>query len=77
MPTCSKCHPTFDLGRICPHQGPGRHVWEQGRAAGRAEVAVVLLDLIAELRAHCREPSCHCDIGKAADAAESQLRTLR
>lgn len=37
----------------------------------------ILLDLIAELRAHCREPSCGCDIGRAADAAESQLRTLR
>lgn len=41
------------------------------------QIERVLRDLIAELRAHCREPSCHCDIGKAADAAESQLRTLR
>ncbi len=77
MPTCSKCHPVRDLGISCPHQGPGLALWEQGRAAGRAEVAVVLIDLIAQLRDHCREPSCRCDIGKAADAAESQLRTLR
>lgn len=27
-----------------------RRAWHDGRAAGRAEVAVVLLDLIAELR---------------------------
>ena len=41
------------------------------------QIERVLRDLIAELRDHCREPSCRCDIGKAADAAESQLRTLR
>ena len=36
----------------------------------------ILLDLIAELRAHCREPSCGCDIGRAADHAESRLRAV-
>lgn len=41
------------------------------------QVERVLADLIADLRAHCREPSCHCDIGKAADHAESRLRTVR
>ena len=33
----------------------------------------VLRDLIAELRAHCREPSCRCDIGRAADYADAML----
>ena len=30
-----------------------------------------------ELREHCREPSCGCDIGRAADYAETRLRRLR
>lgn len=60
MPACSKCHPTFDLGRICPHQCPGLALWEQGRTAGRAEVAAVLLDLIAELRAQHYADQCEC-----------------
>lgn len=37
MPTCSKCHPVHDLGRICPHQGPGLAVWEQGYDQGRVD----------------------------------------
>ncbi len=37
----------------------------------------ILRDLIAELRAHCREPSCGCDIGRAADYAETRLRLSR
>ncbi len=37
----------------------------------------ILLDLIAQLREHCREPSCGCDIGRAADYAETRLRRLR
>jgi len=87
MPSCAQCT-SADLGRICPHQGPGLLVYErgydqgradeyEGRAAGRAEVAVVLLDLIAQLRDHCREPSCGCDIGRAADYAETRLRLSR
>jgi len=36
MPTCSKCTDA-DLGRICPHQGPGRLVYEQGYDQGRAD----------------------------------------
>ena len=86
MPNCAQCT-SADLGRICPHQGPGLLVYErgydqgradeyEGRAAGRAEVAVVLIDLIAQLREHCREPSCGCDIGRAADYAENRLREV-
>ncbi len=63
MPTCNKCHPTFDLGRICPHEGPGLEVWEQGRTAGRAEGATILLDLIAALV-------------DAIDRAEARLRKV-
>ena len=37
----------------------------------------ILLDLIAQLRDHCREPSCGCDIGRAADYAETRLRLSR
>lgn len=72
MPTCSKCHPVRDLGTICPHQGPGLALWEQGRAAGRAEVAVVLLDLIAELRD--RAPTYGDALKRMADHYEAQLR---
>jgi hypothetical protein len=91
MPTCSKCHPVYDLGRICPHQGPGRDVWQQGWDTGYVEGISaahlgfaeppperrILRDLIAELRDHCREPSCGCDIGRAADYAETRLRLSR
>jgi len=52
-------------------------VTPEGRAAGRVEVAVVLRDLIAQLREHCQQPSCHCDIGQAADYAETRLRLSR
>lgn len=37
----------------------------------------ILIDLIAQLRDHCREPSCNCDIGRAADYAETRLRLSR
>ncbi len=37
----------------------------------------ILRDLIAELRDHCQQPSCNCDIGRAADYAETRLRRLR
>ncbi len=32
---------------------------------------------IAQLRDHCREPSCRCDIGRAADYADARLREVR
>lgn len=41
------------------------------------QIERVLLDLLADLRAHCREPSCHCDIGRSADHAEARLRLVR
>lgn len=59
-------------------------MWEEGYAVGVQDSMLratqyerILRDLIAELRAHCREPSCGCDIGRAADYAETRLRRLR
>ena len=51
-----------------------RRAWHDGRAAGRAEVAVVLLDLIAELRAMPAACDVCCDApGElAADRAEAR-----
>jgi len=37
----------------------------------------ILTDLITHLRDHCREPSCRCDIGRAADYADARLREVR
>jgi hypothetical protein len=78
MPLCKKCHPTFDLGRICPHEGLGREVWEQGRAAGRAEVAVVLQDLIAVLRSAEGEWGAPPTwVSDPVDRAEARLREVQ
>lgn len=41
-----------------------RRAWHDGRAAGRAEVAVVLLDLIADLR---ELATCDIDLGNQTD----------
>ncbi len=56
-----------------------RRAWHDGRAAGRAEVAVVLLDLIAELRAMPAACDVCCDApGElAADRAEARLREVQ
>ena len=43
----------------------------------RHDLTSILTDLIAQLRDHCREPSCGCDIGRAADYAETRLRLSR
>ena len=58
-----------------------RRAWHDGRAAGRAEVAVVLLDLIAELRRTTKgylSPRAYAitveQQREMADAAEAQLR---
>jgi hypothetical protein len=53
-------------------------VWDQGRAAGRAEVTVVLLDLIEELRAlnQNRDGGMWADdVHDAVDRAEARLVT--
>jgi len=57
-----------------------RRAWHDGRAAGRAEVAVVLLDLIVELRA-AHDLGCDgcgdgypCMTGDAYLRAEARLR---
>jgi len=66
-----------------------RRAWHDGRAAGRAEVAVVLLDLITELRAqegHMvaggeADPDIIAAAGRvmlrAADRAEARLREVQ
>jgi len=83
MPTCSKCHPVRDLGISCPHQGPGLALWEQGRAAGRAEVAVGLTDLIAELvgddgdgHAITADGDDDCSVCQMIDRAEARLKGI-
>ena len=43
----------------------------------RPDPCAILQDLIAQLREHCREPSCGCDIGRAANYAKARLRRLR
>ncbi len=56
-----------------------RRAWHDGRAAGRAEVAVVLLDLIAELRACPVLPTTREDLEplrNMADRAEARLREV-
>ena len=63
-----------------------RRAWHDGRAAGRAEVAVVLRDLIAELRqASGDDRWIHFDghyctpvlpLTVAADRAEARLREV-
>lgn len=54
-----------------------RRAWHDGRAAGRAEVAVVLLDLIAELRPYERYHYVDTRVlGNAADRAEARLREV-
>lgn len=50
-----------------------RALREYGEAA---QVTVILLDLIAELRHHCGEV-CRCDIAQSADRAEARLREVR
>ena len=47
------------------------------RSGSRVAPERILTDLIAQLPEHCREPSCNCDIGRAADYAETRLRRLR
>lgn len=85
MPTCSKCHPVHDLGRICPHQGPGLAVWEQGYDQGRVDERarwtldgsthyegcerVIVTDLVAELRTYP-------DLAALVDWAEARLREV-
>lgn len=51
-----------------------RRAWHDGRAAGRAEVAVVLLGLIAELRDHYENCTDCGFMEVAADEAEARLR---
>ena len=53
-----------------------RRAWHDGRAAGRAEVAVVLLDLIAELRG---DTGICDDVGvkEYTDRAEARLREVQ
>ena len=53
-----------------------RRAWHDGRAAGRAEVAVVLLDLIAELRAIRYIAFPGEEMGEACDRAEARLREV-
>ena len=88
MPDCAQCIDA-DLGRICPHQGPGLLVYErgydqgradeyEGRAAGRAEVAVVLIDLIAQLRetAATKPGATGRLLREMAGGAEARLREV-
>ncbi len=49
--------------------------WHDGRAAGRAEVAVVLLGLIAELRDRAVYASSE-PLAELADRAEQRLKGL-
>ena len=60
-----------------------RRAWHDGRAAGRAEVAVVLLDLIAEVyAAHDRDDLYYTAAAReslmvsATDRAEARLREV-
>ena len=52
-----------------------RRAWHDGRAAGRAEVAVVLLDLIAESRLWLSGDN-PVPLGLVLDRAEERLREV-
>lgn len=77
----SACH----CGWAALGESHAEHVAELVRSAfhrprgldTRPPERAILLDLIAQLREHCREPSCGCDIGRAADYAETRLRLSR
>lgn len=77
----SACH----CGWAALGESHAEHVAELVRSAfhrprgldTRPPERAILLDLIAQLREHCREPSCNCDIGRAADYAEARLRLSR
>ena len=76
----SACH----CGWAALGESHAEHVAELVRSAfhrprgldTRPPERAILLDLIAQLREHCREPSCGCDIGRAADHAEARLRAV-
>ena len=60
-----------------------RRAWHDGRAAGRAEVAVVLLDLIAELVGDdgdghelTGDDKHGCQVCAAIDRAEARLKEV-
>ena len=88
MPMCSKCHPIFDLGRICPHEGPGRQVWEAGYVEGVKATwsdlsepppeRAILFDLIAELRdtADVKPGATGRLLREMAGSAEARLREV-
>ena len=77
----SACH----CGWAALGESHAEHVAELVRSAfhrprgldTRPPERAILTDLIAQLRDHCREPSCGCDIGRAADYAETRLRLSR
>ena len=70
-PDCGRCKVSDPLATTNP-----RRAWHDGRAAGRAEVAVVLLDLIAELRAIRYIAFPGEEMGEACDRAEARLREV-
>ena len=77
----SACH----CGWAALGESHAEHVAELVRSAfhrprgldTRPPERAILTDLIAQLREHCQQPSCGCDIGRAADYAETRLRLSR